>query len=66
MGKLHKDIGLVIVQSAENADRTDGQIIKVRVESTHDILTIHSSVIREGVSYVFSKMNSVYTVNMLL
>lgn len=30
MGKLHKEVGHLIVQSAEDADRSDSQVIKVR------------------------------------
>lgn len=30
MGKLHKDVAQVIVQSAEDAERSDSQVIKVR------------------------------------
>lgn len=33
MGKLHKDVGHLIVQSAEDAERSDGQVIKVRTHS---------------------------------
>lgn len=29
MGKLHKEIGHLIVQSAEDTDRTETQVIKV-------------------------------------
>lgn len=35
MGKLHKDIGYLIVQSAEDPERTDSQVIKVRIHSVH-------------------------------
>ncbi|XP_034040785.1 DENN domain-containing protein 10 isoform X3 [Thalassophryne amazonica] len=39
MGKLHKDIGLFIVQSAEDAERTDSQVIKDISVKTKEILT---------------------------
>jgi len=29
MGKLHKDVGLLIVQSAEDDERSETQVIKV-------------------------------------
>lgn len=34
MGKLHKDIGHLIVQSAEDPERSDSQVIKVRIPKT--------------------------------
>ncbi|KAG7279812.1 hypothetical protein CRUP_013722 [Coryphaenoides rupestris] len=38
MGKVHKDIGQVIVQSAEDAERTDAQVIKDISVKTKEIL----------------------------
>ncbi len=38
MGKLHKDVGHLIVQSAEDADRSDSQVIKVRIHKCVSIL----------------------------
>lgn len=38
MGKVHKDIGQLIVQSAEDAERTDAQVIKDISMKTKEIL----------------------------
>ncbi|XP_059930014.1 DENN domain-containing protein 10 [Gadus macrocephalus] len=38
MGKVHKDIGQLIVQSAEDAERTDAQVIKDISTKTKEIL----------------------------
>lgn len=38
MGKLHKDIGHLIVQSAEDAERSDSQVIKDISVKTKEVL----------------------------
>ncbi|KAM3862662.1 DENN domain-containing protein 10 [Diretmus argenteus] len=48
MGKLHKDIGHLIVQSAEDADRTDSQVIKDISVKTKEILASLVALADEG------------------
>lgn len=63
MGKLHKEIGHLIVQSAEDVERSDSQVIKVRTRSDvtlgtcpHDIkpqlCTLSQSTSTTGVFFV--------------
>lgn len=39
MGKLHKEIGQLIVQSAEDPEKSDGQVIQVTPQSS-DLLRV--------------------------
>uniref|UniRef100_A0AAR2KDF5 UDENN domain-containing protein n=1 Tax=Pygocentrus nattereri TaxID=42514 RepID=A0AAR2KDF5_PYGNA len=48
MGKLHKEIGHFIVQSAEDNDRTDVQVIKDISMKTKEILSNLVSLAKEG------------------
>lgn len=48
MGKLHKEIGHFIVQSAEDSDRTDAQVIKDISAKTKEVLTNLVSLAKEG------------------
>lgn len=46
MGKLHKEIGQLIVQSAEDPEKSDSQVIQVTLglpyEASCSSLTVHS------------------------
>lgn len=37
MGKLHKEIGQLIVQSAEDPEKSDSQVIQVTLSSSHGL-----------------------------
>ncbi|XP_010896395.1 DENN domain-containing protein 10 [Esox lucius] len=47
MGKLHKEIGVLIVQSAGDADRTEGQVIKDISVKTREVLADLASIAEE-------------------
>ncbi|XP_029377565.1 DENN domain-containing protein 10 [Echeneis naucrates] len=48
MGKLHKDVGHLIVQSAEDADKSDSQVIKDISLKTKEILANLAALADEG------------------
>ncbi|XP_066535567.1 DENN domain-containing protein 10 [Hoplias malabaricus] len=48
MGKLHKEVGHFIIQSAEDSDRTDIQVIKDISVKTKEILSNLVSLAKEG------------------
>ncbi|CAI9620842.1 unnamed protein product [Staurois parvus] len=47
LGKLHKEIGQLMVQSAEDSDKTESQVIKRICVKTREILSILSSLSQE-------------------